>query len=101
MSAPLRIEITDAAQSQIMAAVRWWDANRPRAPGAVFEDLDRTLDLLAFQPGVGSRARRATLSGVRRVTLSRIRYHLYYRVVDDTLQVLAFWHSSRGKEPEL
>ena len=39
--------------------------------------------------------------GVRRVTLSRIRYYLYYRVADDALQVLALWHTSRGLGPSL
>jgi plasmid stabilization system protein ParE len=46
-------------------------------------------------------ARRTALSGVRRVALSRIRYYVYYRVADDALQVLAFWHTSRGTEPPM
>ena len=33
---------------------------------------------------------RHTLQGVRRVTLSRIRYYVYYRVSGDALEVLAF-----------
>jgi len=35
------------------------------------------------------------------VTLSRVRYDLYYRVADDAIQVLAFWHTSRGSEPPM
>jgi len=98
---PLRIEVTDDARTQIAAAVAWWTQNRPDAPGAILEDLDRTLGLLSVHPAMGARARGATLSGVRRVTLSRIRYYLYYRVVDDVLQVLALWHMSRGQGPSL
>jgi plasmid stabilization system protein ParE len=101
VNTPLRIEVTDDARTQIAAAVAWWTKNRAAAPGAVLEDLDRTLGLLSVQPAMGARARRATLSGVRRVTLSRIRYHLYYRVVDGVLQVLALWHTSRGLGPNL
>jgi hypothetical protein len=77
----LRIQITDDARGQIGAAAAWWAANRPAVPDAVFEDLDRTLDLLSVQPDIGIRARHATLAGVRRVTLFRIRYFVYYRVV--------------------
>ena len=99
MNAPLRIEITDDAQAQISAAAAWWAQHRPAAPGAIHEELDWVLDLLRVQPDIGTLARRATLSGVRRVTLSRIRYYVYYRVVGDALQVLAFWHTSRGSRP--
>lgn len=101
MSTPLRIQITDDARVQIAAAVAWWAENRPSAPGAVLEDLDRILGLLSVQPALGTRARRATLPGVRRVPLSRIRYYVYYRVADDALQVLALWHTSRGRGPSL
>lgn len=101
MSTPLRIEITDDARAQIAAAAAWWSENRPSAPGAVREDLDRSLGLLSMQPGMGARARRVKLSGVRRITLSRIRYYVYYRVTGDALQVLAFWHTSRDEGPSL
>jgi plasmid stabilization system protein ParE len=101
VNSPLRIEITDNAQSQISAAAAWWAQHRPAAPGAIHEELDRVLDLLRVQPDIGTLARRATLSGVRRVTLSRIRYYVYYRVVGDALQLLAFWHTSRGSGPPM
>ncbi len=54
MSIPLRIEIADDARAQIAAAVSWWAENRPAAPGAVREDLDRILGLLSVQPGMGT-----------------------------------------------
>jgi plasmid stabilization system protein ParE len=41
------------------------------------------------------------LAGVRRIHLSRIRYHLYYRVASHggAVEILALWHTSRGKGP--
>ena len=101
MNPLLRIEISHSARAQIEEAAAWWARNRPSAPGAVREDLDRVLNLLAVQPGMGARSRSAVLKDVRRVTLSRIRYYLYYRVAGDALQVLALWHTSRGREPEI
>jgi len=97
----LQIKISDAASAHIEAAAEWWAENRPSAPGAIREDLDRILGLLSVEPGIGTQARSATLPGVRRVTLSRIRYYLYYRVSDDFLEVLALWHTSRGRQPDL
>ena len=101
MNTPLRVEVTDKAQTQIAVASAWWAENRPAAPDAIREELDRILGLLCVQPEIGTIARRVTLSGVRRVTLSRIRYYVYYRVADDALQVLAFWHTSRDMGPSL
>jgi plasmid stabilization system protein ParE len=101
VNTPLRIEITGNAQTQIEVAAAWWAENRPAAPDAIREELDSILALLCVQPEIGIRARRATLPGVRRVTLSRIHYYLYYRIADDALQVLAFWHTSRGLGPGL
>jgi len=98
---PLQIKVSQDAQAQIEEAAAWWAQNRPLAPGAVREDLDRILGLLSVNPGIGARARRAKLEGVRRVTLSRVRYYVYYRVVGDALEVFAFWHTSRGRQPNL
>jgi hypothetical protein len=43
----------------------------------------------------------ARTKGVRRLLLGRVRYFIYFRVTPDTLEVLAFWHMSRGKQPTL
>ena len=40
-------------------------------------------------------------SGVRRVLMRRTRYHLYYRVTGDMLEVLAVSHAVRGELPAL
>ena len=101
MNAPLRIEITEKAHTQISIASAWWAESRPAAPDAIRDDLDRVLALLRAQPEIGTIARRKTLSGVRRVTLSRVHYNVYYRVAGDALQVLAFWHTSRGSDPPI
>ena len=101
MTSPLQIKVARNAQTQIEEAAAWWAQNRPLAPGAVRQDLDRILSLLAVEPGIGARAKRAKLRDVRRVTLTRIRYYVYYRVSGDALEVLAFWHSSRGRQPRL
>ena len=103
MNQPLSIEVSDLAKAQIRVAEEWWRANRPAAPNAIREELERASRLIAVQPGVGARARNLSLAGVRRLLLARIRYHLYYRVATDPdrIEVLAFWHSIRGSAPLL
>jgi plasmid stabilization system protein ParE len=103
VSGPFEIVVSALAAEQIRAADVWWLANRPKAPGAIREDLDRASSLIAVQPDLGARARNASLPDVRRVHLARIRYDLYYRVVKTRaqLEILAFWHASRGNLPPI
>ena len=101
MSPPLLIKVSRRATAQIEKAAEWWHDNRPAAPGAVREDIARALSLLVTEPGLGVPARHAKTKGIRRLTLSRIRYYLYYRASKGTLEVLAFRHTSRSREPRL
>jgi plasmid stabilization system protein ParE len=97
----LAIRVVHRAAHEIAEASEWWHRNRPAAPDAVREELERAFDLISSQPKVGARALNTTLPGIRRVHLARIRYHLYYRSTPSAVEVLAFWHSSRGTGPRL
>lgn len=104
MTEPLPVEFTRRASAHTEAANLWWRQNRRQAPEALHEELERAVQLIALQPEVGATARNTKLSGVRRVLLSRVRYHLYYRVVDGPprlVEVLALWHTSRGSGPQV
>ncbi|HEY7700538.1 MAG TPA: type II toxin-antitoxin system RelE/ParE family toxin [Vicinamibacteria bacterium] len=93
--------IAPRAAQQMREARRWWSENRPKAPHAFLEELRKGFELIRSQPLVGSRATNVRVPGLRRIHLSRVRYHLYYRVSGDIVEVLAFWHSSRGAPPPL
>jgi plasmid stabilization system protein ParE len=103
VSRPLHIEVTDLAQAQIRAADDWWRLNRPKAPNAIREELERASSLISVQPEIGARARNISLPGVRRLLLARVRHYVYYRVVTEPeqVEVLAFWHASRVSSPPL
>lgn len=104
MNPPLPITFTVRASRQVAEAERWWRANRTKAPDALRVELTQALQLVAAQPEVGARAQNAKLSGVRRILLGRVSYHLYYRLAGSpsrSVQVLALWHASRGRGPRL
>lgn len=103
MSEKLPIRIVRTAADQIVGASAWWDVHRPKAPGAFREEIERVLALLATQPWIGTKAGNVALAGVRRIHLSRVHYHLYYRVRESprVVEILALWHASRGSGPEL
>jgi plasmid stabilization system protein ParE len=91
------------AARQIQEAADWWQTHREGSPAALTEDLVRALDLIFRQPGVGKPIMNERLSGVRRLLLPRVGYFLFYRVAPrkQVVQVLAFWHASRGSRPKL
>ena len=97
----LRVKVSARAASQIRKAAEWWVENRPAAPGAVRTDIGEALALLVQQPGIGTVYEGARTKGVGRLLVGRIRYFIYYRVTPGTLEVLAVWHASRGKQPSL
>jgi plasmid stabilization system protein ParE len=103
MSRALPVSVSQLAAEQIRAAAAWWRANRTKAPNAIREDFERASSLIAAQPDIGARARNANLPNVRRVHLARVRYDLYYRVVEprQRIEILAFWHASRGGGPPI
>ncbi len=99
----LRVVVAASAAAAIREAETWWSENRDSGSAPIADELERALGLIALHPTIGARASNAKLTGVRRIHLSRIRYHLYYRVSPggDRIEVLAFWHTSRGSEPSL
>ena len=103
MKDPLPLEVTAVAARHIRDAKSWWRENRLAAPNAVHEELERAFSLITFQPGVGGRASDVDLPGVRRISLPKIKYQLYYRILPspERVQVVALWHTRRGKPPRL
>ena len=97
----LDVEVTPRAAAQIEAAARWWVKNRPAAPDALRLDFQEAKEILSRQPGIGAKSRSLRYPELRRVYLSRIRYHVYYEERPDRIVILAFWHTSRGTGPGL
>lgn len=101
MNQPLEIRVSPQALAQIEEAAEWWAGNRPSAPGAIRQDVEEILTVLVHQPGIGMPTRRGRIKGLRRITLSRVRYYIYYRATGGVLEVLALWHTSRGRPPRI
>ena len=99
MTQSLRLRVTKRADADIERAADWWEQNRPLAPDALREELDRAFSLLVTQPEIGAPALNVRARSVRRLHLSRVHYHVYYRVRGTEVQVLALWHTSRGLGP--
>lgn len=97
----LIVRVKPRAQRQIEAAAQWWAENRPAAVGAIRQDLESALALLVDEPGIGTKVELPRAEVVRRLHLGRVRYFVYYRVRGKFLDVVGFWHASRGEGPPL
>jgi plasmid stabilization system protein ParE len=101
LSQRLAVRVVLRAAREVDQASEWWRQNRPAAPDAIREEIERAFDLISLQPKVGARSKNTALQGIRRLHLARIHYDLYYRVTSSAVEVLAFWHSNRGSGPRL
>lgn len=97
----LPLSVAPAAAEQISEALTWWELNRPASPDLLYEELQHAFQLIVGQPGIGIPGVDKGFEGVRRINLRGSRYQLYYQVPDDTVEVLALWHASRGEPPPL
>ena len=97
----MKVRVSKRAQDQIERAARWWDEHRDLAPQAFDEDIAKAFLLLGAEPLIGAPFPSQSARGLRRLHLARIRYHLYYRIRRRTVEVVAFWHTSRGTDPSL
>ncbi len=99
----MKLVVSPQASSDIEVAVRWWLANRPKAPGLLEEELRLAFDFISHTPQGGIPGASGRPAGVRRVPLPRSRYLLYYRVLEaeGTVRVLRLWHASRRRPPRL
>ncbi len=101
MTEPLTVGFELRAAREVEDIDTWWRANREAAPDLFMSELERMLAILVLMPSVGAPARSERIGGVRRARLRRTRYHIYYRVRGESLEVLAVWHEAREAGPGL
>jgi plasmid stabilization system protein ParE len=89
-----RLIVARRAEIQIAKAQRWWHAHRD-VVDLFAEELDEAFSLIRHYPRIGTSVRTRHGKFLRRVTLERTHYFLYYRVHDDAVEVAVLWHTSR------
>jgi plasmid stabilization system protein ParE len=94
----LRVELSPRATRELTRAVTWWlDQVGGRPP--LLDELQRLVTTLPAAPRQGALFAKARGHTIYRVLLPSSQYHAYYRVVADTIQIVALWSTSRGRPP--
>lgn len=103
MTEPARLEIAPRAREQIAVIGLWWRANHEAASGLFSDELATALEELMLRPQSGNAYTKHRGVPIRRVLLSKTRYHVYfsYRADQHFVEVRAVWHFARGKGPIL
>jgi plasmid stabilization system protein ParE len=90
---------THGAARDVKAIDDWWRGHRLESPNLFITELRKTVAILAVAPMIGVAASSERIAGVRRALLRRTGHHVYYRVRDDLVEVLAVWHGARAEGP--
>ncbi len=93
------VRISRRALRHIDAADSWWRENRPLHPSLFRNELLTSFRRIAKHATVFRVLDEPRFPGLRRLLLNRTRYHVYWVVEDDIVEVLAVWHTSRGADP--
>ena len=103
MNGPYSVVVAPAARAQASKIADWWRAHRPSAPDLFADELEAAFVRVAATPKSIRIYRESKGRFVRRLLLPRTSYHLFFEVNDQKRQVnvLAVWHTARGRDPRL
>ena len=97
----LPVHTTPEADAQIRSNDDWWRAHRSAAPNLFADELATSFEIISNTPNIGRLYRQSPVPATRRVLLKETRYHVYYLLRVDRIDVLAVWHGKRGAGPPL
>lgn len=101
---PFALTVAPLAQQQIVRTATWWRTNRPSSPTLFEDELEAAFARITDAPATVPLYRRSPTKVFRRLLLPRSRYHVFFSLKGDPateVVVLAVWHASRGRAPQL
>jgi plasmid stabilization system protein ParE len=91
--------LSPRAKRELMRTLEWWKENAGGPPALLLAELKEAAERLGEVPQQGTRF--ATVRGrvVFRVLLRESQVHVYYRVDEDAVRVIALWSTARKRQP--
>jgi plasmid stabilization system protein ParE len=89
-----RIELRSELTADVAEVCRWYRRHQPDLAEDLFEKFFVAVRAVQASPGLF----RILESDVRRIRLTRFPYHLYFRVMNDTVRFLLLMHTARSPE---
>jgi len=89
MTAPVRL--TPSAERDIGLAASWYSREAPHMVASLEEELDRLFQQITDRPEMYQ----IVEATVRRATVRRFPFSVFYRILPDSIEVIAIIHQSR------
>ena len=89
MTVPVRL--TPAAERDIVLAADWYFREAPHMLASFEEEIDRSFQRIAEQPEMYQ----VVEATVRRATIRRFPFSVFYRILPDWIEVIGIVHQSR------
>jgi plasmid stabilization system protein ParE len=70
--------------------------NSLRQAEIMLRQFEEILDILKRMPGIGTKYE----NRMRKIRLGKFRYNIYYRELENEIEIVGIWHTSRGKDFE-
>jgi plasmid stabilization system protein ParE len=90
-----RVLLSTAAKAQIRSIRLWWRRERTKAPSAFSDELREAFELLRRYPESGTAVVDEPFTGMRRLSLNRTHYYLYYEVAGADVIIAGIRHQSQ------
>lgn len=88
----LPVKFTPTASADIVPAFDWYAGQRQELARRFLADLDGTIERISENPLIFPAVR----AGVRRASMRRFPYGLFFRVFAEDIQVIACLHTRRN-----
>ena len=87
----LRLYYLAEARREVLEAFDWYLGRSPQAAAAFLHELDSAVALIAEAPDIWPHYERET----RRYVLRKFPFNIIFRIVDNSVQLVAVAHQSR------
>ncbi|SJM89780.1 conserved hypothetical protein [Crenothrix polyspora] len=88
----MNVSFLPEAETEYMEAVRFYEDQPAKLGALLIHEFERTMALVIEKPEAW---RLVHPSGIRRISLSRFPYSVFYRVFSGGIQITAFAHHRR------
>jgi len=82
------IVVSEAAEREIEDAVNWYNKINPRLEDELYNEIDFCYLFISDNPTIF----RFIFKEVRAIILPKFPFTIYYKIVDDYIEILSFFH---------